>query len=205
MPNDQLWNSIIDGSFAKGIKKATAIKRSHKRGSTDAARAVLNELGLIARSLKKSPWRPVAIVLPLIHTTCRCGSVHTQASSTPLVRFLHKNGSIEETANHPSRFNANLPHLYRDIYTSSEYCTSCFTAVSERPPSPYRNAQMDLFTIFDAHRPFSHPLAIAVDSTNAVVPKPGRIQREYIASDKCNNCRKFLPISAVSEQPTENI
>jgi len=138
-----LWNEIVSGSFAKKVKKAG---RNRKRGKKEVSDSILRSLGIEVRVIK-SPWRTIAVILPISRVTCKCGSVHHSACGPLLTRFQHRKDLSIQEVEHCGEQNSNLPRTCRYLDTFVSHCQDCWEVHS--PPSP----QFDLFTIYARQAP----------------------------------------------------
>jgi len=136
---EELWGLLQSGEFSRKSKQAKRAKQSGKKEKSDA---ILRALGLPAKVIP-SPWKAIAIVLPVREIHCKCGSIHRHPAGSPLVRFQHKSdGSIWEVDDHPSLNNASLPREHHVMCSTVTCCQDCFQV--ETVPE----AQFDLFTIY---------------------------------------------------------
>lgn len=111
---------------------STPADRASAHRSSTNAKAIEDLIAKAAANAraKVTPWEAQAIVLPVVRQYCRhCQAVHTYTGGSILVRFRHrKNGTIWETAGHPSQQNPNLPRVIRYLDQSLETCHECFTS-----------------------------------------------------------------------------
>ena len=85
------------------------------------------------RAIAASPYRAVALVLPLREITCSCGAKHTVPDGSLLVQFNHVRTSAKlYIAEHPARMNDALPRRILILRSRASHCQSCFTASPSR-------------------------------------------------------------------------
>lgn len=160
---EALWTALTEAA-----NKAPRKKRGKNRVRKDAAfKRVMEELRLIAADVS-TPWHPVAVVLPVHHIRCKCGSLHRVVTSAPLVRFQHeRTHALEERADHASRYNPSLPRELRPVDLTVDHCEHCFESTS----ADDEQIQLDLFADINVPRD-----RIPVPVTTAPVPPPCRPQ-----------------------------
>ena len=122
---DALWAQLC----ALSGGNATA-KRQAKRGLTAIIKAEEEERALARRRALAavSPWRAVAVVLPVLETKCRCGKRYISPAGSELTRFEHRRDkSLWEIAEHPGANNPRLPRIVRVMEAFAQVCPACFT------------------------------------------------------------------------------
>ena len=122
---DALWAQLC--ALAGG--NATA-KRQAKRGLASVIKAEEEERAAARRRALAavSPWRAVAVVLPVLQTQCRCGERYISPAGSELTRFEHRRDkSIWEIAEHPGANNPRLPRVVRLMEAFATVCPACFT------------------------------------------------------------------------------
>ena len=192
-----LWDAITSGAFAKAAKQQKKHSRRNKQPNA-AHTSVMGELQHLLREAASTPWRPISVTLPVVVTTCSCGASYRTPSGDLLTTFKHKrNGSTHSIANHPSRFNPNLPRQIKEIHTTTTWCEHCF---SLRPPATIET-QGDLFS--ESHPPYSHPLAVPIDiSVTAPVPYRDQHITPVVTvtnvPQKCKHCT--IPVASKTPQ-----
>ena len=143
--------ALADANIAKrkakdnpGLSPKTKAKLNAK--SASAKKSLEETIAQAAKQARKkvSPWHPTAVILPVLRHHCKaCQSEFTSPGGAPLVRFEHrKNGTIWETAGHPSQQNPNLPKQIRIIEIEVEVCPECFSQTpilseSDSPQIPF--------------------------------------------------------------------
>ena len=134
-----LWNDIVSGNFARKVK---AEKRARREGRKAQAKSIQRSLGQEVKMIP-SPWRAVAIILPIHEVHCSCGHVSIAPAGPRFVRFQNvRDKSLQEVPNHPDLANTNLPQKREYIRLQVDACEVCF--ISDEEPNP----QFDLFTIY---------------------------------------------------------
>ena len=217
MTNLPLWDQLVSGQFQK---KVNAAARARKAGKVDSSAAILKNLGLSTPPPRPSPWKAVAVTLPVSVTTCRCGATHRSPAGSPLVRYIHRrNGTLWEVPEHPARFNTSLPRDFTLLHSATEWCEICLPATA--PSTATAPAQLDLFTIYvdstararaglvEKHIP--SPSAPTLSS--ALVPPAPHLQIQYIYPSPSTAPAPYsagalvplplpVPVPATAKEPT---
>ena len=193
---DALWNSVINGTLQKPLQS-----RAASRAKNTTYLQVMSQLGRLSQQTVSSPWRAIALILPIHEHQCSCGHTYrSPAGEQPLVRFIHKKtGALHEASNHPVRFNPHLPREIRILPRKVPHCHQCFLSRSSDSP-----VQLDLFADFDNWKPFQHQLAIPVpqDHTHGPRPRTERLPTIYIdrpLSQPIN--AHYLPLCTTTQEP----
>ena len=113
------------------ISEARAQAKRKKRTPTPPKPRTRNQASA------QSPYRAVALVLPIREITCSCGAKHTYPEGGILVQFAHRRSSTTlYIADHPARLNSNLPQRILVNRSCVTHCQACFTETPE-PTGPW--------------------------------------------------------------------